>query len=352
MLTDKVWSGVASLLDNYIDGIRPDDTAIIAYASGSREPAAWVSIALGEHKTPVKKVWMAPLRDDGFAARFAAALPAPDELPGRHVVLTFERETMSHNNQLRGMLSSYDPARYLVVRVISAGPDLFSQAILPVPDELSARNTTLLDRCMPVNTLHIEAARRHVTGRYLGFGHLPLGQQSRHPPRRHLRHVARGRSRDLPVENRRSPGCGFRPQYERDYRCRRAAARSSGNRLYRGQQGHAFRMRRCGTVAHPRSLFLTAQWHQCGRIGIRHEFRCRERGAAELPHQRTPARRPYRVRPAQSACQRRRLSVRVACRSDHARRQHLYGRKSGAHRSRSAHALDQTTPGRFSRRGY
>lgn len=157
MLTDKVWSGVASLLDNYIGGIRPDDTAIIAYASDSREPAAWVSIALEEHKIPVKKVWMAPLRDDGFAARFAAALPASDELPGRLVVLTFERETMSHNNQLRGMLSNYDPARYLVVRVISAGPDLFSQALLPVPDELSARNTTLLDRCMAVDMLHIEA---------------------------------------------------------------------------------------------------------------------------------------------------------------------------------------------------
>ena len=111
-------------------------------------------------------------------------------------------------------------------------------------------------------------------------------------------------------------------------------------------------MRRCETVAHPRSLFLTAQWHQCGRIGIRHEFRRRERGAADLPHQRMPAQRPYRVRPAQSACQRRRLSVRVACRSDHAWRQHLDGRQSGTQRSRSAHALDQATPSRFSRRGY
>lgn len=49
MLTDEVWSGVASLLDNYAGGVRPDDTAIIAYTSDSRESTAWVSVALEAH---------------------------------------------------------------------------------------------------------------------------------------------------------------------------------------------------------------------------------------------------------------------------------------------------------------
>lgn len=156
MLTDEVWSGVASLLDNYVGGVRPDDTAIVAYTSDSRDSAGWVSVALETYGVPVQKVWMAPLRDERFAERFAAELPSPDDLPARLLVLTFERETMSHNNQLRHLLSQYDPSRYLVVRLISAGPDLFSNALLPKPEELSARNTAVLDRCMAVDNLRIE----------------------------------------------------------------------------------------------------------------------------------------------------------------------------------------------------
>jgi len=157
VLTDDVWGGVASLLDNYVGGVRPNDTAVIAYASDSRDSAAWVSVALEAQAVPVRKVWMSPLRDEGFSERFSAALPAPTELPGRLLILTFERETMSHNNQLRAMLAAFEPEQYLVVRVISAGPELFEQALLPVPDELSARNTTILDRCMETDTLRIEA---------------------------------------------------------------------------------------------------------------------------------------------------------------------------------------------------
>ena len=157
MLTDQVWSGVASLLDNYVGGVRPDDTAVIAYTSDSRESAAWVSVALEAHGVEATKVWMAPLRDDDFPARFMEALPAPDALPGRLLVLTFERETMSHNNQLRQMLSRYDDGRYLVIRVISAGPELFSHALQAMPDELSARNATILERCMATDRLRVEA---------------------------------------------------------------------------------------------------------------------------------------------------------------------------------------------------
>ena len=157
MLTDEVWSGVASLLDNYIGGVRADDTAVIAYTSDSRESAAWVSVALEAQGIAVRKVWMAPLRDAQFSERISSSLPAPGDLPGRLLILTFERETMSHNNQLRTLLAPYDPENYLVIRVISAGPELFSHALRPEPDELSARNTTILERCMAVDTLRIES---------------------------------------------------------------------------------------------------------------------------------------------------------------------------------------------------
>ncbi len=157
MLTDQVWSGVSSLLDNYVGGVRPDDTAIIIYTTDSRDSAAWVSVALEAQGVSAAQVWMAPLQDNGFLERLAPTLPAPSELPGRLLVLTFERETMSHNNQLRDVLSQYDKDRYLVVRVISAGPELFSHALLPVPEELSARNTAILERCMVTKSLRIEA---------------------------------------------------------------------------------------------------------------------------------------------------------------------------------------------------
>lgn len=151
MPTNDVWGGVPSLLDNCVDGVRPDDSAAIAYASDSRDSAVWVSVALEAHGIPVRKIRMAPLRDEGFSEQYSA------ELTGRLLILTFERETMSHNKQLLGMPATFEPEQYLVIRVISAGPRLFAQALLPVPDELSARNTTIHDRCMAVDTLRTEA---------------------------------------------------------------------------------------------------------------------------------------------------------------------------------------------------
>lgn len=158
MITQEVWNGVASLLDNYI-GIRDSDMVVVGYTPDSREPAAWVAAALDFRGINNTNVWMSALRDDGFLERFSSALPKPDKLMGRLIVLTLERDTMSHNSIIRNALSDFDPERCFVFRAISACPDLFSHALRTSPQELSAKNTALLDRFVSAKKLRITTAK-------------------------------------------------------------------------------------------------------------------------------------------------------------------------------------------------
>lgn len=150
-----VWAGVNALLDDYA-GVQPDDAAVIAYTPDSREGAALVSVALASRGVDVKRVWMSPLRDEGFLDRFSAALPATAGLRGRLVVLTFERDTMSHGDAIRHAMARHDPDQCTVIRAISTCPALFSEALRVAPGDLSARNTAILERCMAAQTLRIE----------------------------------------------------------------------------------------------------------------------------------------------------------------------------------------------------
>jgi hypothetical protein len=154
MIDSRVWQGVESLLDHYVD-VRTEDVVILLYSSDSSESAIWVSAALELRHVPVRRVWMAPLHDDGFRERLTLALPPPAELTGRLVVLTFERDTMSHTRTLATALAKYDSHRYTVFRAISASASLFSDALRVSPEELSARNTALLERCMVAEHLRI-----------------------------------------------------------------------------------------------------------------------------------------------------------------------------------------------------
>lgn len=151
-IDSQTWNGVQSLLDNYAK-IRPDDRVVILYTSDSAESAAWVSAALEIRKIPVQRVWMAPLKDPGFLDRLTPALPPVDEVKGRLVVLGFERDTMSHTTALAGALSKYKKSQ--VFRAISACPSLFSTALRVVPEELTARNTAILERLMTAKRLRI-----------------------------------------------------------------------------------------------------------------------------------------------------------------------------------------------------
>ncbi len=157
MIDQSVWEGVNALLDDYAL-IHDEDVAIIAYTPDSRQCAAWVSVALEMRGIAVTVLPMAPLRDASFAARLAAILPSPAQLAGRLVVMTFELDTMSHMDVFRDALAGYDQTRYLVIRARSARPELFSQALRIGPRELSALNTSILERCMPAHSLHVTSS--------------------------------------------------------------------------------------------------------------------------------------------------------------------------------------------------
>jgi hypothetical protein len=154
IVDEELWSGVESLLDKYVH-IRAEDYVVLLYTSDSYESAAWVSVALESRNIPVARVWMAPLRDETLIDRLAPALPAPSEIEGRLVLLSLERDTMSHTRTLSLALSKYKPDRRVVFRAISAGPSLFHDALHVSPEELSARNTSILERCLGTHELRI-----------------------------------------------------------------------------------------------------------------------------------------------------------------------------------------------------
>lgn len=156
MIDNRIWEGVDSLLDNYAK-VRPTDEVVVAYTSDSCESAAWVSVGLKMRGIEAKRVWMESLRDPEFSDRFSAALPATIEDPRRLVVLTFERDTMSHTNKLLAALSGYDERSYSVFRAISSGAEFFSEALRAPPLDLSARNAALLERLMKAKQLRITA---------------------------------------------------------------------------------------------------------------------------------------------------------------------------------------------------
>ncbi|MEO6192589.1 MAG: hypothetical protein ABIS20_06235 [Thermoanaerobaculia bacterium] len=154
-MDSTTWTGIQSLLDNYLK-VQADDHVLVLYTSDSSEPAAWVSAALDLRGIPVKRVWMVPLRDGGFPERLTAALPAPDELKGRLLVLGLERHSMSHADVVASAVSKYKNSR--ILRAISACPDLFSTALTVSPEELTARNVALLERLMTAKRLRITTA--------------------------------------------------------------------------------------------------------------------------------------------------------------------------------------------------
>jgi len=151
-IDSKAWSGVQSLLDSYLK-VRPDDYVLLLYTSDSADAAAWVSAALDLRGILCKRVWMAPLWDKGFPERLAPALPDPADLSGRLVVLSLERDTMSHSVPLLEAVAKYKDRR--VFRAISVCDDFFSTALSPSPEDLSARNATILERLMPARRLRI-----------------------------------------------------------------------------------------------------------------------------------------------------------------------------------------------------
>jgi hypothetical protein len=153
-LDPEVWAGVNSLLDDYVE-LTPTDVVVLAYSPDSYEAAVWVSAAIALRGMPIRRAPMLPLLDSEFAERLNAALPPPEEVPERLVVLTFERDTMSHDPAIRAALSRYGDRPCVVMRAISSSAELFSTALRATPTELSGLNTALLERCLPAQRLRV-----------------------------------------------------------------------------------------------------------------------------------------------------------------------------------------------------
>ena len=154
-LDQRVWDGIQSLFDDYAN-INPSDQVVIAYTPDSREAAAWVALACEQRQfTPPSVIPMMPLRDAGFRARLSEVIPALPPDDRRTVLLVFERETMSHNKIIKSVFAKYDPEKYQVIRAINSGRNLFVTGLLMKPAELSALNTTLLEKCRQAQSLFI-----------------------------------------------------------------------------------------------------------------------------------------------------------------------------------------------------
>lgn len=150
----SIWSGVQTLLTEYAC-IGEGDVVILPYTSDSADSAAWVSAALQQRNVDFRRVWMAPLVDAGFKERLGKAVPAPADVSGRLIVLSFERDTLSHHEAIRDALRPFEASRKAIFRAINASADLFAKALQVSPAKISALNTAILERCLHATRLKI-----------------------------------------------------------------------------------------------------------------------------------------------------------------------------------------------------
>lgn len=154
---ENVLQGIKVLLDHYVL-IEESDTLVIAYTPDSRDPAAWLALALKQRGFAAQIVSMRKLQDETFAQRFGAVLPDPSALPGRLVVITLERDTMSHFNVFESAIKTYGGERTMVLRIISASTEFFTKALNVTPAQLSDLNATLLDRVKPARKVRVKSS--------------------------------------------------------------------------------------------------------------------------------------------------------------------------------------------------
>ncbi|MFJ9952059.1 hypothetical protein [Kitasatospora sp. NPDC091207] len=193
----KVQQGIKVLLDDYVL-IESTDTFVITYTPDSRDPAAWLALALRHRGFATPIVPMRKLEDPEFAGRLEAVLPDPETLPGRLVVLTLERDTMSHFNVFENALKRFGGDRTMILRIISASTAFFTKSLNLAPAQLTRFNATLLERVKPARkvrvtsrggtdlTIELDADKYHwISNRGVwrpgGFTILPAGEVATYP---------------------------------------------------------------------------------------------------------------------------------------------------------------------------
>lgn len=155
MISDSAWRGVARLLDDYIVHA-PLDRLVIAYAPDVAEQAAWVSSACRSRGIECRTTPMRPLRDPGLYSRVLSQVPSD---PTSWVVfLTLEGDTFSHTGTFAQLVDDVGLDRARLVRLISAGPELFEHGFRLGPESLSRRNALLLNALYGARSVRIRTA--------------------------------------------------------------------------------------------------------------------------------------------------------------------------------------------------
>ncbi|NTX36523.1 aminopeptidase [Myxococcus sp. CA033] len=154
---ERVWAGIDVLLDDYAR-LMPEDQVLVAYTPESRESAAWIATVLRMRGMEAALLGMRPkpFPDETFPQRLDAALPPPESLKGKLVIITVERDSMSHMMTFRNALARYDLDKWLAVRIINASQDFFLKALNVRSGMLSELNAGLLDRFMKARELKVK----------------------------------------------------------------------------------------------------------------------------------------------------------------------------------------------------
>jgi hypothetical protein len=155
-ISNAQWQGVNNLLDAYIK-VTANDHLIIAFANDSTTAAAWILSALDDRGISRSAVPMRPLVDPSFSARLSGAVQSALALKpaARMVVVTLERDTMSHSAAILDGVKGLRSKDCLLVRCISVCADLFALALSVLPEELSAINAFLLNRLIHAKSIRV-----------------------------------------------------------------------------------------------------------------------------------------------------------------------------------------------------
>ncbi|MEV4183268.1 hypothetical protein AB0J28_17750 [Streptosporangium canum] len=154
-VTAGVWAGVSTLLDSYLR-ISTGDRLAILYTADCREPAAWTLVAARERGLDPVALPMRPLEDAGLSTRLWEALRPALSRPGRVVILTLEKHSMSHFSMLREVQARLGVGRCDVVRIINGSAEFFSHAMNSTPEELSEYNASLYGRFRAADRITIQ----------------------------------------------------------------------------------------------------------------------------------------------------------------------------------------------------
>src|SRR5262249_12388755 len=127
-----VREGVSNLVDDYVD-VRAGDEVFILYTLDAKDPAAWICAEFVARGFEPKVIRMKALQDETLAKRLHETLPDPAMLESRIVMLTVERDTMSHSLQLHRALAPYPEQAWTMIRLISASADFFKYALNVTP---------------------------------------------------------------------------------------------------------------------------------------------------------------------------------------------------------------------------